>query len=75
MESPGVVASMGGVAEMLVELFGDRHFELATSVAPAVVSGVVVGGCTLVGGLIGGRIGLMIGKCSKIIVRNIIICV
>lgn len=65
METPQVVAAMGGVAETLVRLFGDRRFELGSSIAPAVVSGVVVGGCTLVGGLLGGRMGLLIGKCSK----------
>lgn len=74
MEIPEVAAAVGGVAEILVSLLGDRNFELASSVAPAVVSGVVVGGCTLVGGLLGGRMGLLIGKCSKITVCNVTIC-
>lgn len=67
MESPEIaIVALNGVSEMLVRLLGDRNFELNTSVVPAVISGVIVGGCTLVGGLVGGRFGLLIGKCSKI---------
>lgn len=39
-------------------LYGDVNFELT----PSIISGLIVGACTMIGGLVGGRFGLLIGK-------------
>jgi len=48
---------ISSVLETLTRLYSDVSYELA----PAIYSGLFVGGCTVVGGLIGGRFGLLIG--------------
>lgn len=50
--------AINSVIEILVRMFGDVNYALSDSIA----AGVIVGGCTLVGGLVGGRFGLLIGK-------------
>lgn len=51
-------AAINSVAEILTRMFGNVNYTLSESVT----AGVVVGGCTLVGGLLGGRFGLIVGK-------------
>lgn len=46
------------VVQILYRHYGDENFELT----PAILGGLVVGACTLVGGILGGRYGLLIGK-------------
>lgn len=46
------------VVQILYREYGDENFQLA----PAILGGLVVGACTIVGGLLGGRYGLVIGK-------------
>lgn len=47
--------------EILTRMFGNVNYALSDTV----VAGAIVGGCTLVGGLIGGRFGLLVGECFK----------
>lgn len=44
--------------EIMSRLYGDVNFELT----PSIISGLIVGACTMIGGLMGGRFGLLIGK-------------
>lgn len=53
--------ALNSVVEMLSTMFLNVNYTLSDSV----VAGAIVGGCTLVGGLIGGRFGLLVGKCFK----------
>lgn len=46
------------VVEILSKLFGDVKFELA----PTIIGGLVVGVLTMIGGLFGGKVGLLIGE-------------
>jgi len=50
--------AFNSVLEILMRMFGDVNYSLSDSIA----AGVIVGGCTLVGGLVGGRFGLLVGK-------------
>lgn len=47
--------------EILTRMFDNVNYALSDTV----VAGAIVGGCTLVGGLIGGRFGLFVGECFK----------
>lgn len=44
--------------EIMNKLYGDVSYELS----PSIIGGLIVGACTMIGGLIGGRFGLLIGK-------------
>lgn len=57
MNMAGAVITNSAV-EILSKLFGDVKFELA----PTILGGLVVGVLTMVGGLLGGKVGLLIGK-------------
>lgn len=56
MNMAGAVIT-NSVVEILSKLFGDVKFELA----PTLVGGLLVGVLTMIGGLLGGKVGLLIG--------------
>jgi len=64
-----VVIVGSGIVEILINLYGDQNYEMA----PALISGAMVGACSLVGGLVGGRFGLLVGKLKTINVLLIIL--
>jgi len=47
--------------EALLRFFGDLNFEL-TEVPSALIAGSIVGACSFIGGLLGGRTGLLVGE-------------
>lgn len=53
--------AINSVVEMLNTMFFNVNYALSDSI----VAGAIVGGCTLVGGLIGGRFGLLVGEYFK----------
>lgn len=57
MENHRVVAT-NSILEIIYRLYGNINFDLNSTI----ISGAVVGACTLVGGLLGGRFGLLAGK-------------
>jgi len=50
--------------EALLRFVGDLNFELA-EIPSALIAGTIVGACSVIGGLIGGRAGVLIGKYQK----------
>jgi hypothetical protein len=44
--------------EIMNRLYGDVSFELT----PSIIGGLIIGACTMIGGFMGGRFGLLIGK-------------
>jgi len=48
--------------EALLRFVGDLDFELS-EVPSALIAGSIVGACSFVGALIGGRTGLVVGEC------------
>jgi len=52
---------LNAITEALSRYFGDLNFEL-TEVPSALIAGSIVGACSFIGGLLGGRIGLAVGE-------------
>lgn len=47
--------------EVLTRLVGDLNFELS-EVPSALIAGSIVGACSLFGGLVAGRLGIVVGE-------------
>jgi len=50
--------------EALLRFVDDLNFELS-EIPSALIAGSIVGACSVIGGLIGGRAGLLIGEYQK----------
>lgn len=62
ISSPTANAILSGVVEILFRMYDDVNFKWYSGI----IQGIFVGTCTFIGGINGGQIGIIIGKCLNI---------
>lgn len=55
---------VNGTLEALLRYVGDFNFELS-EIPSSLIAGSIVGACSVIGGLIGGKAGVLIGEYQK----------